>query len=138
MVVVPENPSKETENLEFSIEEAWKDRNDEYAIMLHVVWPPRPSQTICRMDVQDEGHHNPAWFSPPYVPTGVPHLHVYSPRAVSEDLRWSQCATPLANLPNRKMSRQQEETFVRTAFLEYLNIRFLDSPSAGTLFPRGV
>lgn len=134
----PVRPEDVAETVEFQMEECWKDDTDEYSVMLHVKLPPKPWQTICRFDIQDVGHRNPPWHLPLYIPSGVPHYHTYTERAIEEEDEWSKAATPIDFGNARDLTSGQEQTRLRGAFLKHLNMRFLDSESASDLFPGGM
>lgn len=121
----------------FEMEEARNSLANEIWITLHLKLGSKPSSPMCRYDIQTGGHRNPDWFSPSFVPSQVPHRHIYNVRAIEQFARWDKCAEIL-DLDLVGTSIERDHRSLRGRFVRDLNIHFEDSETANQLFQHGL
>ena len=81
----------------FRLEICRDTRTDHIAITLRAEIPPRPMLPICRYEVSDAPHANPAYCPGQGIESGTFHRHVYNEQAVREGgpESWDACAEAL-------------------------------------------
>lgn len=105
----------------------------EVMIALKVILTARRKEMVCRYDIHDGVHHNPAWCSTQLVNSGSFHRHVFSVRAYTETGDWDRCAELIVQ-PKAPKPPQQWEKYLRDQFVTDLNVEFIDKEGAFVLF----
>jgi hypothetical protein len=133
---IPVAPEDTDSPVKFVVETRENLRTSEYWVLLHAQLPNRPSHPVCRFDLQNGVHINPDWSTPPAIKSGEPHAHYYSSRGEREFNKWDVVATPVDLGSKRKLNYETEKRNLRGKFWDAMNIRSVDSESAGQLFGR--
>ena len=120
----------------FSLEICHNTRTDHVAITLRAAIPPRPMLPVCRYEVRDAPHANPACCPGQGIESGTFRRHVYNEQAVREGdpESWDACAEALDLSSSGTGEAQMRRLANRT--LGDLNIAF-DDPAVDTLFRTG-
>lgn len=92
-----------------------------------------PSVPICRYEVQNGRHRNPAMYPPRFVGNRVLHTHVYNERVIRHGGSWDACADVIGPAVDRV---QEAIDRLTPLFLEQLSIEVHDPDVSGELFGR--
>jgi hypothetical protein len=106
----------------------------EIAFTLHAKLQGYTKVAVCRYDYQPGRHKNPKWFPPAVISNRVLHRHVYSPRAIREDLPWDACAEVISPLEVRGMQAATDR--LTQLFVQGLAIDVHDPDFRSGLFAR--